>query len=225
MSQAEKSLAIDEPSPGYRFRLRDMLGFITLCGLQFALIRWIEPLPGVLTGLGIALVIFSGTFIRQLFTGIREVAAYRDGKTDQPPAFRKAEQRQLVLLAFAAYFMMGAALLTGGGMVINNFASDWLIRREMAHKCGFQYQVLAAPMSKGRPVDVLDILYVEVDSPFDKAGIRKGDVIYAGSTGKFFRDTLYANRGKPVTLDVRKWTQNTTIDQAKSTDRIVQVPP
>lgn len=225
MPQWDPSLATDQPVAGYRFRLRDMLGFITLCGIQFALISWIGALPGVLVGLGIALIIFSATFLWQFASAIREVAAYRDGHSTQPPLFRSVEQRKLVLLAFATYFMAGAALLTGGGVIINQFLSDWMIRREMARKCGFQYLVLQAPTTKSGMVEVLDILYVEPDSPFDKAGIRKGDVIYASSASKFFRETLHANRGKPVTLDVRKWTQNTTIDQAKSTQRTVQIPP
>ncbi len=136
MTSVDKTFDPKEAAPGYRFRLRDMLGFITLCGLQFAIIRWIGPLYGVLVGLGIALIIFSGTFLWQLYVGIREVADYRDGRTSEAPKFRAQEQRHLILLAFAAYFMAVAALLTGGGIVVNNFASDWMVRREMARACG-----------------------------------------------------------------------------------------
>jgi hypothetical protein len=210
---------------GYRFRLRDMLAFVTLCGLQFAIINWIGPMFGVLVGLGIAMIIFTAVFLRQLASGIGEVAAYRDGRTAEPPVFRKTEQRKLVLLALAAYFMAAAALVTGGGIVISTFVSDWLVRREMANRCGFSYRVLSVQDSKGKWVELVDINSVTPDGAFRQAGIRKGDVIYTEDMGKFFRETLYANRGKTVTLDVRKWTTNTTIDQAPSTDRVVNVPP
>lgn len=225
MTSIGKTLDPQTTATGYRFRLRDMLGFITLCGLQFAIIRWIGPLYGVLIGLGIALIIFSGTFLRQFYVAIREVAAYRDGRSAEAPRFREIEQRHLVLLAFAAYFMATAALLTGGGIVVNNFASDWLIRREMAKSCGFEFIVIQTPLSDGKRVDVIDIISVTPEGAFDKSSIRKGDVIYAGNAGKFFRETLYANKGKPVTLDVRKWKTNTTIDKVPSNDRIVNLPP
>jgi hypothetical protein len=225
MSSAEKSLETPEESSGYRFRLRDMMGFITLCALQFAIISWIGALYGVLVGLGIAMIIFSGTFLRQLWVGAREVIAYRDGKTAEPPKFRAREQRHLISLAMATYFMGAAAMLTGGGVVIANVASDWMIRREMSKKCGFEFLVMPTRLANGQRVDLIDIQAVTPDGPFDKSGIRKGDVIYAGSAGKFFRETLFANKGKPVTLDVRKWTKNTTIDKAPSKETMVNVPP
>lgn len=225
MSSAEKPLESQEESTGYRFRLRDMLGFITLCGLQFAIITWIGALYGVLIGLGIALIIFSGTFLRQFWVGAREVIAYRDGKTTEPPKFRVKEQRHLIQLAMATYFMGVAAMLTGGGVVIANVASDWMIRREMSHKCGFDYLVLSVRQTDGKWVDVIDIQAVTPEGAFDKSGIRKGDVIYAGTASKFFRETLFANKGKPVTLDVRKWTKNTTIDKVQGNEKIVNVPP
>lgn len=225
MSTADKSLESAEEKGGYRFRLRDMLGFITLCALQFAIISWIGALYGVLVGLGIALIVFSATFFRQLWRGAQEVIAYRDGKTTEAPRFRAKEQRQLILLTFATYFMAAAALLTGGGVVVANVASDWMIRRAMARKCGFDYKSFSVQTSNGSWVDVVDIQAVTMDGAFDKSGIRKGDVIYAGSTGKFFRETLFANKGKPATLDVRKWTKNVTIDKVPSKETIVNVPP
>lgn len=225
MSIAEKPLAAQDESTGYRFRLRDMLGFITLCALQFAIISWIGALYGVLVGLGIALIVFSATFLRQVWVGAKEVIAYRDGKTSEPPKFRAMEQRQLVLLVFATYFMSAAVLLTGGGLGIAHVASDWMIRREMSRHCGFEYLVLSVRQSDGKSVDLIDIQAVTPDGAFDKSGIRKGDVIYAGTASKFFRETLFANKGKPVTLDVRKWTKNTTIDKVQGNEKIVNVPP
>jgi len=210
---------------GYRFGLRELLAFITLCGLQFAIIRWIGPLFGVLVGLGIAILIFSATFLGQLYQGISETLAYLHGKTESPPEFRVTDQRKLILLGAAAWLMAASALLTGGGVVISKFANEWLIRREMARKCGFQFMVLRTPLSQGGRIEVIDVQAVTPDGPFDKAGIRKGDVIYTENASKFFRETLYANRGKQVTLDVRKWTKNTTVDQAPSTQRVVDVPP
>jgi hypothetical protein len=121
--------------------------------------------------------------------------------------------------------MGAAALLTGGGMLIANVASDWMIRREMARKCGFDYLVFSVQQSDGKWVEVIDIQAVAVDGAFEKSGIRKGDVIYAGTASKFFRETLFANKGKPVTLDVRKWTKNTSIDKVQGSEKMVNVPP
>jgi predicted RND superfamily exporter protein len=98
MSTAENPLETQEESTGYRFRLRDMLGFITLCALQFAIISWIGALYGVLVGLGIALILFSATFLRQVWLGTKEVIAYRDGETTEPPKFRARQQRHLMWL-------------------------------------------------------------------------------------------------------------------------------
>lgn len=222
---AATKYAAEDSSSGYRFRLRDMLGLITLCGLQFAIIRWIGPFPGVLVGMGIVLIVFSATFLRQLYVGILETAAYRDGKTTAPPAFRPKQQRHLVFLGMSSYFMAAAALLTGGGVLINNFASEWFVRREMARKCGFQFHVISAPVTNGRPMEVIDILAITPGGAFDKAGIKKGQIIYVQDVRKFFVETLRGNLGKNVTLDIRDWKTNTTIDKTQSMQREVVIPP
>jgi hypothetical protein len=196
----------------WQFGLRALLGLMAVCCVQFALMRYLTVLGGFAVGLGVCVAAFAVMMV---------VAVCLIGR--RSPLLERLDYYGIRLIMAMCVLFLGT-LFAGGG------TAAWYVAREMQ---------LAVTLETGlglrtRSIQVYDktgtyralyVMTVTSGGIADRAGIRKGEVIYFDETqGDFYR-RLEENRGKPVDINVAIGAASSSLDTCPKRAVTITLPP
>jgi len=203
--------AREAPNP-FRFDLRAMFALTLLIGALFALIRYFGTMYGLLMGAGFCCV----TLVLLIIAGI-----ILHKRHDQP--LMVMFDRLAIRLTAGVVILLIAVFFAGGGSLGVQWYQARAVAKQLNADLGFT--------AKSGPVrtdyqfeNMLIIESVVPGSAFDKAGIKKGDVIVTDLNPKEWHAMLEANRGKTVEVVVAVDGENNSLDRCVQESHEIQVP-
>ncbi len=174
-----------------RFGMRALLLFTGVCGVQFALMWYLGPLPGLLVSMGVCFAALTGLVFWAIIAiparTSRVTIAYAD--------------KAVIWLVLAIVALVVGTLAAGGGQLAYKEIMHQHRARQLARDMGFTYRTERV----WDRTDLQEVVMVETVTPggvFSQAGVREDDAIVTNLTVREWFVTLQENRGKEVDLKV-----------------------
>jgi hypothetical protein len=177
------------PSP-WQFGLKALLGLMAVCCVQFAMMRYL----GVPGGLGVSLGICVVAFACMMFTAVCLIGS-------RSPLMEKLDSYGIRLVLAMVVLALGT-LFAGGGTTAWYVASEMQLALTLETDLGIRTRSTEVYDTKKGRYNALYIMTISSGSVADRAGIRKGEVIYFDETQSSFYHRLADNRGKPVDVNI-----------------------
>jgi hypothetical protein len=177
------------PSP-WQFGLKALLGLMAVCCVQFAMMRYLGA-PG---GLGVSLGICVVAFACMMFTAVCLTGS-------RSPLMEKLDYYGIRLVLAMVVLALGT-LFAGGGTAAWYVASEMQLALTLETDLGIRTRSTEVYDTKKGRYNALYVMTVSSGGVADRAGIRKGEVIYFDETQSSFYHRLADNRGKPVDVNV-----------------------
>ena len=176
------------PSP-WQFGLKSLLGLMAVCGVQFALMRYLTVFGGLLAAVGLCFLALAVLLAWAVFF-VRSRSSLME----------KLDYVGIRLVVAIAILLVGTTIAGGGAAVAYTVGNVW---KAMELEKDFGIRTLRAEVWDGkRTYRALKILVVLPGSDAQKAGIRSGEVIVMDGTIDDFYENMHQNRGKPFTINV-----------------------
>lgn len=176
------------PSP-WQFGLKALLGLMAVCCVQFTMMRYL----GALGGLGVSLGICGVAFACMMFTAVCLIGS-------RSPLMEKLDYYGIRLVLAMVVLFLGT-LFAGGGTTAWYVASEMQLAVLLETDLGIRTRSIQVYDKKGT-YNALHVMAISSGGVADRAGIRKGEVIYFDETQSSFYHRLADNRGKPVDVNV-----------------------
>ena len=200
-----------------RFGMRALLLFTGVCGVQFALMWYLGPLPGLLVSMGVCFTALTGLVFWAIIAiparTSRATIAYAD--------------KAVIWLVLAIVALVVGTLAAGGGQLAYKEIMHQYRARTLEQELGFTYttdQVWDFSRNN-RMEEVVMVKSVTPGGVFDQAGIRESDAIVTNLTVREWFATLDENRGKQVDLTVATGvTPMTSLDKCPKRTVTVTIP-
>ncbi|MGI8978200.1 MAG: hypothetical protein ACR2FY_03140 [Pirellulaceae bacterium] len=199
------------PSP-WQFGLRALLGLMAVCCVQFALMSYLTVAGGFAVSLGVCVV---------AFVVMMAVATSLIGR--RSPLLEKLDFYAIRLVLVMSVLFLGT-LFAGGGTAAWYVASEMQLALKLETDLGLRSRSIQVYDSKGRR-NALYIMTVSSGGIADRAGIRKGEVIYFDETQSAFYHRLADNRGKPVDINVAIGAASSSLDSCPKRAVTITLPP
>ena len=203
---------VPSPHSPWQFGLRAFLGLIAVCCVQFALMKYLT----VLGGLGLSLGLCLAALAIMMFTAVCVVGS-------RSPVLEKMDYYGIRLVLAIAILFLGT-LFSGGGMAAWLVASEMQLAVNLETELGIRTRSIQIYDKKGT-YNALHVLNVTSGGVADKAGIRKGEVIYFDDTQSAFYHRLADNRGKPVDVNVAIGATSGSLDTCPKRAVTITLPP
>lgn len=199
LAAAEKTAPVklepvaETPRP-FRFGVRAMIVLTAICAVQFALMKYVGMLAGLLVGMSVAGCLLIGLLFAAVVLRRRNNSRIMD---------------QLDQLAIRV--VIGIVLLACGSVLVGGGLGAYYLIAEMhqstiwERQLGFSYTEDVRYRDKGGPTHVLRVKTVTPGGVLDSAGVQADDVIVidGGTTRDFFQFLEYC-RGSTITVTVAK---------------------
>ena len=187
----EPILAVIVPPtpPQWQFGIRSLLGLMAVCGVQFAMMRYLTVFWGMLAAVGVCflalavLLLWAVLFVRS-----------------RSPLMERLDFVGIRLVVAIAILLVGTILAGGGTAVAYNVGQVWTAM-ELEKDLGIR--TLRGQVWDGkRTYNALNILVVFPGSTAQLAGIQRGEVIVIDGTVDDFYESLELKRGGTYNIDV-----------------------
>ncbi len=187
----EPILAVIVPAapPQWQFGIRSLLGLMAVCGVQFAMMRYLTVFWGMLAAVGLCflalavLLLWAVLFVRS-----------------RSPLMERLDFVGIRLVVAIAILLVGTILAGGGTAVAYNVGQVWTAM-ELEKDLGIR--TLRGQVWDGkRTYNALNILVVFPGSTAQLAGIQRGEVIVIDGTVDDFYESLELKRGGTYNIDV-----------------------
>ena len=199
------------PSP-WQFGLRALLGLMAVCCVQFALMRYLTVAGGFAVGLSVCVSAFAVMML---------VAACQIGR--RSPLLERLDFYGIRLVMAMSVLFLGT-LFAGGGTAAWYVASEMQLAVTLETDLGLRTRSIEVADKKGK-YNALYIMTVTSGGIADRAGLRKGEVIYFDETQSSFYHRLADNRGKPVDLNVAVGAASSPLDICPTRAVTMTLPP
>lgn len=176
------------PSP-FRFGLRELMGLMVVCSLQFALMSYLTVLPGLVVGTLVCMAAFAAVLLGGLIAGRRN-----DRLLEQLDAIGIRLVLGIVVLCIGTMF-------AGGGVMAYQYFVESRAALGMDRELGLLSRRIKI-VSNNQEAQGLHVLTVLPGGIADQAGLNAGDVILPGGTLVEHYQMLEQNRGQQVNLNV-----------------------
>jgi len=206
----------DPPSP-FAFGIKALLLLMAIAGVQFALMSYLGPMVGLLTGIGFCIVAMAVLMVSSILLGLRPGSDLMDQM-----------DRIAIRLVVGMVILFIGTILAGGGQMIFTVLEDTRFAWRMQCDIGFTYQqrTLYDP-ERGAVVNALEVTSVTTGGPLDQAGVRGGDLIVLEGTVDEFLAKMDEQRGRPVDIRLANYAAGagqSDIDDASQRVVTVRVP-
>lgn len=199
------------PSP-WQFGLKALLGLMAVCSVQFALMRYLTVVGGLVFGLGLCLA---------ALTVMMLVAVCLAGR--RSPLMAKLDYYGIRLVLAISFLFLGT-LFAGGGTTAWYVASEMRLAILLETDLGVRTRSIQVYDSKTSH-NALLIMTVSSGGVGDLAGLRKGEVIYFDETQSDFYHRLDENRGKPTDINVAIGATSGSLDSCPKRAVTITLPP
>ncbi|MFN0016968.1 MAG: hypothetical protein ACKVP0_01845 [Pirellulaceae bacterium] len=199
------------PSP-WQFGLKALLGLMAVCCVQFALMNYLTVIGGLIVGLGVCLAALTVMmFIAVCLVGRRS------------PQMERLDFYGIRLVVAIAVLFLGT-LFAGGGTAAWYIAGEMQLAILLETDLGIRTRSIQVYDSKATHRALL-IMTVTSGGIGDKAGLRKGEVIYFDETQSAFYHRLAENRGKPTDINVAIGATSGSLDTCPKRAVTITLPP
>ena len=199
------------PSP-WRFGLKALLGLMAVCSVQFAAMSYLGVLVGFAAGV---LVCFAA------FTAIILVGPFLRGERARLlPQLDVA----IVRLMLAIVILLIGSIMAGGGTAAWHVLSRIQTERLVEQKLGLSLTAIMIDRNKRTETGLL-VESITNGGAAHLAGVQKNDVILIEGTVAEYIQTLYANRGKEVNLNVATGAASKSVESCPQRVVTLVVPP
>lgn len=199
------------PSP-WQFGLKALLGLMAVCCVQFALMRYLTVVGGLVFGLGLCLAALGVMMVTAVcLVGRRS------------PLMEKLDYYGIRLVMAISVLFLGT-LFAGGGTAAWYVASEMQLAILLETDLGIRTRSIQVYDSKSSH-NALLIMTVSSGGVGDLAGLRKGEVIYFDETQSDFYHRLAENRGKPTDINVAIGATSGSLDSCPKRAVTITLPP
>ncbi len=199
------------PSP-WQFGLKALLGLMAVCCVQFALMRYLTVVGGLVFGLSACLVALAVMML---------VAVFLIG--GRSPHMKKLDYYGIRLVLAIGILFLGT-LFAGGGTAAWYIAGEMQLAVLLETDLGIRTRSTEV-YGKDATYNALYVMTVSSGGIADRAGIRKGEVIYFDETQSAFYRRLADNRGKPVDINVAIGATSGSLDTCPKRAVTIMLPP
>lgn len=199
------------PSP-WQFGLKALLGLMAVCCVQFALMRYLTVLGGLGVGLGICLAAMAIMML---------VAVCLIGR--RSPLMERLDFYGIRLVMAISILFLGT-LFAGGGTAAWYVVTEMQLALLLETDLGLRTRSIQVYDSKSSR-NALLIMTVTSGGIADRAGLRKGEVIYFDESQSDFYQRLAENRGKPVDVNVAIGATSGSLDSCPKRAVTITLPP
>lgn len=198
------------PSP-WQFGLKALLGLMAVCCVQFALMSYV----GVAWGFGVGLGVCLAALAVMMFIAVCLIGS-------RSPLMEKLDYYGIRLVLAIGVLFLGT-LFAGGGTAAWYVASEMQLAVLLETDLGIRTRSLQVYDTKGT-YNALYVMAVSSGGVADRAGIRKGEVIYFDETQSSFYHRLADNRGKPVDVNVAIGASSGSLDSCPKRAVTITLP-
>ncbi len=199
------------PSP-WQFGLRALLGLMAVCCVQFALMSYLTVAGGFAVGLSVCVSAFAVMML---------VAACQIGH--RSPLLERLDFYGIRLVMAMSVLFLGT-LFAGGGTAAWYVASEMQLAVTLETDLGLRTRSIPV-VDKKETYNALYIMTVTSGGIADRAGIRKGEVIYFDETQSAFYHRLAENRGRPIDINVAVGAASSSLDICPKRAVTITLPP
>lgn len=195
--------------PQWQFGIKSLLGLMAVCGVLFALMRYLTVFGGMLTAVGLCFLALAVLLLGAVLF-VRSRSALME----------RLDYVGIRLVVAITILLIGTILAGGGAAVAYTVGNVWTA---MELEKDFGIRTLRSEVyDANRSYGALTILVVFPGSDAQKAGIRAGEVIVImdGTIDEFYAN-MQQNRGQPFTLHVASAPVAGSID--KNPPRSIQI--
>jgi len=201
----------EAPSP-FRFDLKAVFGLMALCCVQFALVNYFGALIGLLAGIGVCLIVLTSIILTAILLAKSQGAAWME-----------LLDRLAIRLSVGVVVLFFAMIFAGGGSIAFTQYIKYSTTVNLQNDLGFnamEQYVDHGQYFNSAPV----ITRIEPGGLFDKAGVKRDDVLIIDSTEEDFYLMLEENRGKQVTINIAVDGANGSLDTATQKAVTITIP-
>jgi hypothetical protein len=199
------------PSP-WQFGLKALLGLMAVCCVQFAVMRYL----GVAWGFGVGLGVCLAALAVMMFIAVCLIGS-------RSPLMEKLDYYGIRLVLAIGVLFLGT-LFAGGGTAAWYVSSEMQLAVTLETNLGIRTRSIQVYDTKGT-YNALYVMTVSSGGVADRAGIRKGEVIYFDETQSSFYHRLADNRGKPVDVNVAIGASSGSLDTCPKRAVTITLPP
>lgn len=194
-----------------RFGLKSLMIATVLCSLQFSLMNYLGPVPGLVVGLVACGVLF--TLLLTIGVVIYAVS---------PGSARRLDGLAIQLtLAILALLVVSA--FTGVGQLAYRAWREHRLARQLALDLGIEFEVRTF-VADNRGVRRLMLTRIDGGSIFAEAGFQPYDILLSDLPPREFLQMLEDNRGSEVQLNVAQGPTVQNLDRLPTRTIVVDLP-
>lgn len=203
-------VVLPPPSP-WRFGLKALLGLMAVCSVQFAAMNYLGVLAGFVAGV---VVCFAA------FTAIILVGPFLTGERA-----RLLPQLDVVIvrLMLAIVILIFGSIMAGGGTAAWHVLARIQTERLVEQKLGLSLKQIMIDHNQRSETGLL-VESIMGGGAAHQAGLQKNDVVLIEGTVTEYMQTLYANRGKEVNLNVATGALSKSVESCPQRVVTVVVP-
>lgn len=196
----------------WQFGLKALLGLMAVCSVQFALMRYLTVVGGLVFGLGLCLAALGVMMVTAVcLVGRRS------------PLMERLDYYGIRLVMAISVLFLGT-LFAGGGTAAWYVASEMQLAILLETDLGIRTRSITVYDNKSSH-NALLIMTVSSGGVGDLAGLRKGEVIYFDETQSDFYHRLAESRGKPTDINVAIGATSGSLDSCPKRAVTITLPP